>query len=766
MPPSRLDGAFERCSALRPFRGSCVTGQFARAILRDTNSRTEEGAQLVMVNRLWVVFTVGTVFALLPPGRADEPPGRATYERQVAPFLQKYCADCHGEATREHRWSWETAPGYRERIADQTGWRKAAQLVSSHIMPPHDAESPSREQRVAFVQWIEDVVFHVDPERPDPGPVLMRRLNRAEYNATVRDVLGIAGGPADQFPEDDSGYGFDNIGDVLTISPLHVEKYLAAAGDMADEVTRLENPPRVGLELSGNRLTTFRGHAELHDQQLLLPSPAVEAGTILRVPITSIYRIVTRAAVSRSSDQRLATIEVLSNGRVIAELQPTAEWQGGPGGTSTVFALVPLQAGEHQLGLRVKSPRGDGGAADSRGAIAFLGISGPFTPVPPQASSYLQSLAGDRPLGTPILRLSGEDLDGGSGRTSLDTGRAWFASNGYRHAPVFLEKPGPYRLRFKVGAQQVGDEPVRFEVRLADRTLGPFLVTAEAQAEQWIEAECELPAGQLDWQVWFVNEYQDPHTGAERWFWLHEFTIEGVLPGEYGLLRDEVITALERTGRKLFRRPLAAAERDRVEQLVDAELQRGESPRAALRVALEALLASPAFFTTRCRYRAANRRTVRYRLTSGLWPRGFPTFCGRVLRMTSFWSWPSVGSCVPRSETRCGGCSAIPGPPHSRRTSPVSGYNCEIWSMWCRMCRHFPSSMWNCPAICGARRKWYSSTSCGRTGRYSSSWTRIIRSSMPAWLGTMVFRNLRARDSSACHWREHPAAVWSIMAAF
>lgn len=301
--------------------------------------------------------TLALALWLVPGGNplnAMEPPGETHFQQQVLPLLANYCGDCHGETTHEDRWTWESAASYSELLEERPAWRKVAQLVSAHIMPPHDSEPLSLPQRHQLLDWIETVVFHVDPARPDPGPVTLRRLNRAEYNATIRDVLGLDHRPADQFPEDDSGYGFDNIADVLTVSPLHVEKYLAAASDISGELTRLENPPRVGIELTGIRLTTFAGESELHDQQVALPNPSVEVGTVVDVPVTSLYRVLTRAAVSRRSDERLATLEVLSNGQVIAELRPTSQWQGRPGGTSTVFTLVELTAGEHQLALRVK----------------------------------------------------------------------------------------------------------------------------------------------------------------------------------------------------------------------------------------------------------------------------------------------------------------------------------------------------------------------------------------------------------------------------
>ena len=67
----------------------------------------------------------------------------------------------------------------------------------------------------------------------DPGRVTARRLNRVEYNNTIRDLLGVPARPADEFPVDDSGYGFDNIGDVLSVSPMLMEKYMAAAENVS-----------------------------------------------------------------------------------------------------------------------------------------------------------------------------------------------------------------------------------------------------------------------------------------------------------------------------------------------------------------------------------------------------------------------------------------------------------------------------------------------------------------------------------------------------
>src|SRR5205807_2610045 len=107
--------------------------------------------------------------------------------------------------------------------------------LQAHEMPPEKKPQPTPEERERIAAWIQSELFPVDCEHPDPGRVTLRRLNRAEYNNTIRDLVGVDFHPADDFPADDSGYGFDNIGDVLSVSPLLIEKYLVAAEKILDQ---------------------------------------------------------------------------------------------------------------------------------------------------------------------------------------------------------------------------------------------------------------------------------------------------------------------------------------------------------------------------------------------------------------------------------------------------------------------------------------------------------------------------------------------------
>jgi hypothetical protein len=86
------------------------------------------------------------------------------------------------------------------------------------------------------------------PPDQDPGRVTLHRLNRVEYANTVRDLLGTSKRPSDDFPADDRGYGYDNIADVLSLSPLQVEMYFDAAEDLIDEAMTSTRPVAASLE--------------------------------------------------------------------------------------------------------------------------------------------------------------------------------------------------------------------------------------------------------------------------------------------------------------------------------------------------------------------------------------------------------------------------------------------------------------------------------------------------------------------------------------
>ncbi len=111
---------------------------------------------------------------------------------------------------------------------------QVVEYLEAGIMPPEDAKQPTPEEIASVNAWISMQLANLSGTTTrDPGRVTIRRLNRVEYNNTIRDLVGIDFQPADDFPSDDVGYGFDNIGDVLSMPPILLEKYLAAAEKLA-----------------------------------------------------------------------------------------------------------------------------------------------------------------------------------------------------------------------------------------------------------------------------------------------------------------------------------------------------------------------------------------------------------------------------------------------------------------------------------------------------------------------------------------------------
>src|SRR5262249_44422549 len=132
-------------------------------------------------------------------------------------------------------------------------WLAVLKNTRAGLMPPAKKPRPSAEDLQQVEKWIKFDAFGIDPANPDPGRVTVRRLNRVEYRNTIRDLMGIEFETEVEFPPDDTGYGFDNIGDVLTVSPLLLEKYMAAAETIVSEAV-----PTVSNVIAERRITGGR----------------------------------------------------------------------------------------------------------------------------------------------------------------------------------------------------------------------------------------------------------------------------------------------------------------------------------------------------------------------------------------------------------------------------------------------------------------------------------------------------------------------------
>jgi hypothetical protein len=167
---------------------------------------------------------------------ADALPGHPTYHKDIRPLVEKYCLRCHSAEKKRggiilDREKDDTAVLKRREL-----WEKVGDQLRNREMPPEGAKKPTDDEFDTINKWLDATVFKLDCTGPrDPGRTTLRRLNRAEYDNTIRDLLGVNFSPSRDFPADDVGHGFDNIGDVLSLPPLLMEKYLAAAEQIIEE---------------------------------------------------------------------------------------------------------------------------------------------------------------------------------------------------------------------------------------------------------------------------------------------------------------------------------------------------------------------------------------------------------------------------------------------------------------------------------------------------------------------------------------------------
>ena len=142
--------------------------------------------------------------------------------------VRRHCLACHNDRTLTAGLSLQAVDP--ERVAEHAPvLERVFQKLRAGEMPPEGRPRPDAATAASLLAWLETALDTEAAANPDPGAPAIHRLNRAEYRNAVRDLLGLDLDHARDLPADDSGYGFDNIGDVLTVSPLHVEQYVAAA---------------------------------------------------------------------------------------------------------------------------------------------------------------------------------------------------------------------------------------------------------------------------------------------------------------------------------------------------------------------------------------------------------------------------------------------------------------------------------------------------------------------------------------------------------
>ena len=172
-----------------------------------------------------------------------------------AAFLKEHCLDCHSGEQPKAGLSLEGFKDSESVVLGGETFEKVLRMITTGEMPPVTRARPSVAEAEAFVEHVEAVWDYADRNRrPDPGRVTMRRLNRTEYRNTIRDLIGVDFDARLVFPSDDIGHGFDNIGDVLSMSPVLMERYLDAAEQIMSEAIT-PDPPAVTKRRVSSRST-------------------------------------------------------------------------------------------------------------------------------------------------------------------------------------------------------------------------------------------------------------------------------------------------------------------------------------------------------------------------------------------------------------------------------------------------------------------------------------------------------------------------------
>ncbi len=227
--------------------------------------------------------------------------------------FERHCTACHNQERRRGGLALEAlleAPLSREA---RRAWPRVREMLESGEMPPppppESPEAPGKrarpteEEYAAMLGWIDSVLARSGGQGPiDPGRVTLRRLNRDEYRRTVLDLTGIDYEPAADFPADDVGYGFDNIGDVLSVSPVLMERYLDAAQEIMERAITTENPhERRRVRYEAERWSLDEGAEEFELGVMLYTNAAVRVAH--EFPATGSYVIRVRASADQAGDE-------------------------------------------------------------------------------------------------------------------------------------------------------------------------------------------------------------------------------------------------------------------------------------------------------------------------------------------------------------------------------------------------------------------------------------------------------------------------------
>ena len=259
------------------------------------------------------------------------------YSNSVQSILDSACSDCHAGSTPDAGVNLGGDLTIEELLSDRALWNNVAAQVRAGEMPPADAMQLDPDQQKELLAWATDVLGAVDCSTTLPGRVTIRRLSRREYQNSVRDLTGVAYRADKNFPADDVGYGFDNIADVLSLSPILMEKYLQAAETISAKAIPNAGPKPFRVKIAGNDFrssTPGQNQYDLDNEFRFLAEQGSVSKTI-NLPESGEYRIRVRASADQAGvDRAEMMIDVATTQR---KFRVTQEYPDPGGAYQTKF---------------------------------------------------------------------------------------------------------------------------------------------------------------------------------------------------------------------------------------------------------------------------------------------------------------------------------------------------------------------------------------------------------------------------------------------
>ncbi|MBA3938478.1 MAG: DUF1587 domain-containing protein, partial [Planctomycetes bacterium] len=303
----------------------------------------------------------------------------AAYDKDIKGLIKVACYKCHGPDKQKGDLNLSTIGDGAAALAALKTWHDVAEKVQGGEMPPKKSEPLAAADKAKLLAWIKAAKATAPA---DPGRVTIRRLNRAEYNNVIRDLTGLDLKPSAEFPEDDVGDGFDNIGDVLTIPPLLMEKYLIAADQVLEKALITEQPTFHVEAAQWSVLDDGKERAPASDAKNVSFTALGEVRGFMSFPVSGRYTVKIKAGGEQAGNEPVM-LGVKIDDKLVAPVKVLQK------SASVVSVVIDVKRGMRPVAIAFMNPFNEADAAEPLPPTAPAAPAKPGTakPAPPGATA-------------------------------------------------------------------------------------------------------------------------------------------------------------------------------------------------------------------------------------------------------------------------------------------------------------------------------------------------------------------------------------------